>query len=50
MCTNNKFILKFLCSGREIYSDMDKIWSANVSITQISIICTCVNMKQLETG
>ena len=47
MCTNNKIHIKFLCIGGEI------IWRTNVSFlcyaTQISIICTCINMKQLET-
>ena len=51
MCTNNTFILKFLCIGGEVYSDMDKICSANfVYATPISIICTCINIKQLETN
>ena len=31
MCANNKIDIKILCSGGEIYSDMDKIWRAIVS-------------------
>ena len=54
-CTNNKIHIKFLCIEGKIHSDMDKTWRANVSIlynyvTQISIFCTCVNMRQLETN
>ena len=49
MCTN--IHKKFLSIGGEIYSDMNKIWRANVCnfvcVTQISIICTCIHMKQL---
>ena len=40
MCTNNTIHIKILCTGGEIYSDVDKISRANVSIL-------CVLLKYL---
>ena len=51
MCTNNKIHVKTLCIAGEIYSDTVwiKFGGTMCQFSQISIICTSIYMKQLET-